>query len=289
MSEEVGYFDSLPEEVKPFAKVGDTDEIKPVSQFASDINDAFNWMGNSLRLPGPDADPDSLKGFQEKVMEKVPGLSVIPNAEDQEAMSAHFAKLGRPDAADSYKAPDSVQIDGEQLGQLKSIAFKANMTQQQFTDYLTTWNDANTSAVQQSVLAHEEAIATLKGEWGAAYDERVAEITAFLKTNATTPPSVIEQLQQGGLPADHVRWLHSIADAVSNEDGQFHQQGSNDNPNMLDHSEAAMRAQEVTNRMMDVTNPPSADEMAILAKKAEAYEYMAMGQRPPAELMRYVS
>lgn len=287
MSEETAYFESLPEEVKQFAKVGDTGDIKPVGQFAADITDAFQWMGNSVRLPGPDASDDDKAGFRDKMLERFDGLTVTPNAEDPEAMSAHFARIGRPDNADAYKAPDNVQIEGDQLGQLKSIAFKANLTQAQFSDYLSTMTEVNKAAIGAAALQHEEGLATLKGEWGAAYDERVGQIAAFLKTNATTPPGIVEQLQQGNLPADQVRWLHSLADAVSNEDGQFHQQGDGDNPAILDKATAEHLSADVTARLAEPDLPEA--ERAILMKKSEAYTYMKMGQRPPAELLRYVA
>lgn len=290
MSEDTAYFESLPEELKAarFFKPGEDGAVKPISQLISDLDDAGKWMGNSVRIPGPDASDDDVASFRAKVMEKIPGLTAVPNLEDPEVMAAHFTKLGRPETADSYKAPDNVQLEGEQLGQLKALAFKANMTQAQFNDYVTNMTAAQADAVQQQQLKHEEGIATLKSEWGAAYDENVAQITALLKTNTTTPPYLIEQLQQGNLPADQVRWLHSIADAVSNEDGQFHQQGGNDTAQMMTPEEAGMRANEVTAKMLNRDKPPSPEEMKVLEKKAEAYEYMARGMKPPGELLRYI-
>lgn len=257
--------------------------------FKQRIVDAGQWMGNSLRKPGPDASAEDIAAFQAKVIEVAPGLMPSPNLEDPDTMKTVFAKLGRPDNADAYKVPEGVEVEGELLGQLKSLAFKANMTQQQFDAYTATITESSKTQLNQQTLQHEQGLATLKGEWGAAYDENVGQIMALLKTNSTTPPGMVEQLEGGNLPADQVRFLHSLAESVSNEDGQFHSQGGRQNAVMLSRSEASARADEVTARMVDRTKPPTASEMEVLQKKALAYEMMAGGERPPAELMGFIS
>lgn len=277
---------SLPEALHdvPFLKDADSPET-----FKQRLVDAGQYMGNSLRLPSNDAGDEDRKAFYTKVMERVPGLMVTPNLEDAEGMQSIYAKLGRPDNADGYSVPEGAGIEGEALGQLKSLAFKSNLTQQQFAAYVATVSETSKAQTEAQIAAHAEAMSTLKGEWGAAYDQNVGQIAALLKTNTTTPPYIIEQLEKGNLPADQVRWLHSIASTVSNEDGQFHQQDPNKAPAILAPQEASARADEITKRIMDTgPNRPSRDEMIILQKKAEAYEYMAAGQRPPPDLMRFV-
>lgn len=284
------WLESIPEELRgaSFIKPGDDGKAKPLSQVVADLNDAAQYMGNSLRIPGPDAGEDKWKEFHTKVQERVPGLMPTPNLEDPESLNATFGKLGRPEGAEGYKTPEGVDLPAEQLGELKALAFKANMTQRQFTDYLSNWTEANQTAQQQAAAKHQEAISALQGEWGAAYEERVGQVADFLKTNSATPPYVLEALAAGNLPADQVRWLHSLAEAVGNEDGQFHQQESGAGPALVSPEEAKMRVAEIVDRMFDRNNPPSAEEVAILDKKQEAYEHMARGRKPPAELMRYI-
>lgn len=285
------WLQSIPEELRgaSFIKPGEDGKSKPLSQVVSDLNDAAQYMGNSLRIPGPDAGTDDIAKFHERVMEKIPGLMATPNLEDPDSLNQTFAKLGRPDGADGYKAPDDVTMDADQLGQLKAIAHKSNLTQKQFADYLANWSEADTGARDQAAAKHQEAVSALKGEWGAAYDDRVQEIGAFLKTNSATPPYVLEALEAGTLPAEQVRWLHAIADAVGNEDGQFHQQEGDGGAPLVGPEEARARVSEITARMYDRDNPPSSEEIAILDKKQEAYEHMARGRKPPPELMRYVT
>ena len=284
------WLESIPEELRSasFIKPGDDGKAKPLSQVVADLNDAAQYMGNSLRIPGPDAGDDKWSEFHAKVQERVPGLMQTPNLEDPDSLNATFGKLGRPEGADGYKTPEGVDLPPEQLGEIKALAHKANMTQHQFNDYLSTVSETHKTAAEQATAKHQEAITALKGEWGAAYDQRVGQVADFLKTNGTTPAYVIEALEAGSLPADQVRWLHSLADTVSNEDGQFHRQEGDTGQPMLSPEEAKMRVAEIVDRMYDRNNPPSSDEVAILDKKQEAYEHLARGRKPPAELMRYI-
>jgi hypothetical protein len=285
------WLQSIPEELRSasFIRPGEDGKPKPLAQVVADLNDAAQYMGNSLRIPGPDAGADDLRKFHDRVMEKIPGLMPTPNLEDPDSLNQTFAKLGRPEGADGYKAPDGITMDPEQLGQLKAIAHKANLTQKQFADYLANWSEADSGVREQAAAKHQEAVAALKGEWGAAYDERVGQINAFLKTNSATPQYVLEALEAGTLPAEQVRWLYAMADAVGNEDGQFFQQQGDTGAPLVAPDEAKARIAEITARLYDRSNPPTADEMNILDKKQEAYEHMARGRKPPPELMRYVS
>ena len=271
---ETEYFEALPEALKPFARAGEDGDIKPLSQLEADISGAFQWQGNSLRMPGPDAGDEDIGKFQDQVMQKIPGLMKTPNLEDTEGMDAMFAKLGKPDAADAYKTPDGVDLTPEQVGQIKGLAFKANMTQAQFNNYLTEWGGAYQQEVHAASSKHEEAITALRGEWGAAYDQNVGEITAFLKTNATTPDSVVAALEGGQLPAEQVRWLHSLASTVSNEDGEFHKQ-ENPGERKLTPSEAEAQLVEIRNRLYTNDGSVTHQEKEVLNKKRlELMAYM---------------
>ena len=142
---------SLPENLRdlPFLSGADSPEV-----FKQRIQDASQWMGNSLRLPGPDAPDDDRNAFYAKVMEKVPGLMITPNLEDPDGMTQVFSKLGRPDNADKYSAPEGIALEGEVLGQLKSLAFKANLTQKQFDAYVANVSEATKAQLDQQVTQH---------------------------------------------------------------------------------------------------------------------------------------
>jgi len=270
---------TLPEALRsaPFIKPGEDGKVKPMDQVLADLTNAAQHMGNSIRMPGPDAGADDIKAFQQKVMEKIPGLMVTPNMEDADSMSATFGKLGRPESADSYKVPEGAGIEGEQLGQLKAIAHKANLTQGQFAEYLSSFSTANKSVFDQAQLKQEEGMAALKGEWGTAFDDRLGQVTSFLKTNSATPDHVLQSLQQGNLPADQVRWLHSLAEAISNEDGQFHKQ-ENNGSDKLAPDEALSQLGEVEKRIFNREQPPTADELKVLTDKRMKLMRMAYPQ-----------
>lgn len=282
------YYKALPEAAQPFARTEDG-TIKTLDQFVADIDGAFKWRGNSLRIPGPDASAEDIRTYQDKVIEKIPGLARLPNMEDPAAMKEHFGRLGRPDTPEGYKLPEGVQFEDAQIARMKTLAHHTNMTQRQFSDYVANVASVADTMGQEAAQRHEQDIAALKGEWGAAYEGNLGEIRAFLKTNKTTPPHVLEQLNQGNLPADQVRWLYSMASAVSLEGSEFYQQGGHDKPVMLTPQEAKARLEELNRKLYDRQTPPSAAEKATLQKRAEALTYLFKGLRPPDELLQYVA
>ncbi len=102
---------NLPDELKnaPIFKPAQDGTIKSVEQVVLDLNNLAQVAGNSLRMPGPDAGDDDIKAFHTKVMEKVPGLMVLPNMEDEANLATHFTKLGKP------ATPEGKRIKTEEI------------------------------------------------------------------------------------------------------------------------------------------------------------------------------
>lgn len=266
------------------------DGAKSADQILADLNDAAQHMGNSLRIPGPDAGEDAMATFQTRAMEKIPGLMKTPDAEDAEGMSAIFGKLGRPAGADGYKVPEGLDLTPEQAGQVMGMAHAADMTQGQFSKYVSDWAAANGAAVTEAQNKHSQALEALKGEWGATYDKNVGEIASFLKSNSSTPDSVLQALEGGQLPAEQVRWLHSLAESVSPEDGQFHQQ-EDAGSGLVSPSEARDQIEEINVRLINESKDMTTNQRQGLMVKLLKLQYMADGNRPPSdgELLRAIS
>jgi len=273
MSEEAtNWVESLPEELRdaPFLEGAETP-----ADFKERIANAAQYMGNSVRIPGPDAGDDDIAAFQAKVMEKIPGLMVTPNAEDPESLAATMVKLGKPEAADAYKTPEGVALPAEEVGRLKALAHDANMTQSQFDAYLSGVNKLSTEGREAAERQLEEGTNALKGEWGAAFDERTQDVAKFLEKNTSTPAYILESLKEGKLPADQVRWLHSLAETINIDDGGFSAQ-EDTRERTLTPSEAESQLNEVEARIFSQTNPPTPQEMQSLTEKrmklmAQAY------------------
>ena len=125
MSEELPDWakETLPESLQDIPFVKDTESI---DAFKTKLQETVQYMGNSLRIPGPDAGEADWRSFQEKLQTKVPGL-IKADLESEEGRTALFKMLGRPDEASEYGA------EGESAW-LAEVAHKAGLTKSQFTE-----------------------------------------------------------------------------------------------------------------------------------------------------------
>lgn len=250
--------DALPEPLRdsPYIRAAETPE-----KAAQELQNAAQWQGNSIRVPGPDAGPEELQVFQEKALEKFKGLMPTPNRDDPEAVRSVLRQLGVPEAADKYSVPEGVSLSPDQLGNLQALAHKSDLTQVQFEEYVRNVSEmgqAETQQRQQQLTMEQTA---LKNEWGPeAYNQRVETVRDFLETNQATPDSVKQALEAGTLPAEQVRWLYSLAEAVSNEDSQVFQQGQDRTP-VPTKDEAQAELNKIVQRMFHDKDKPIPEEM----------------------------
>jgi len=210
--------DSLPEQLRdaPFFK-----NAENIERVMVDLKDAAGHMGNSIRVPGPDATAEVIAAFQAKAIERLPGMMPTPNVDDDEVMAALYAKLGRPDAAEAYKVPDmeGMDWDDHDLASLKLRAHQAGLSQKQFTGFLNSMGTEFQEAQGKTTLAQKEEMQILGGEWGAAFDTKKNAIAQMLNGNAGAPKELIASLQAGTLPAETMRWLDNMASAIGGEGG----------------------------------------------------------------------
>jgi hypothetical protein len=239
--------EALPESLReaPYFKNAET-----VDQVLADLQGAAAWQGNSLRIPGPDATPEQVAEFRAKAQERIPGLMAVPDP-DAEDYTDTLRKLGLPEAADKYKAPEDCPIEGEQLGNLMAEAFDAGLTQAQFAKLLNKQVDAMRSAQEQFEAQHAAETTALKGEWGEAYQDRMDQVNAFL---AEAPEALRDALPT--LDAESVRWLHNLAENMR-ESNQTVRQADGQRAVMTP-AEASEQLQELTARlttMRETDNP----------------------------------
>jgi len=109
-------------------------------------------------------------------------VTLLGDDSTPEQKAEFFGKLGRPDAADGYTFELPEGADTSRLDALRTTAHDLGLSDAQFNGLATA--DAafmeNMSAENEtnSGIAAQEAENTLKKEWGAAYDQKVAGIDA---------------------------------------------------------------------------------------------------------------
>ena len=141
-----------------------------------------------------------------------------------------YRKLGRPDSPDGYELanelPQGAEASDEMLGWFKGAAHEAGLTPQQAQKLLGGYNEflggmmgSDDGQVQE---ARANAEVELKKEYGAAYDDRMANGHAVLQEFGTDDlPEV--QLADGRLLGDHpemIKMMVNIGQFINSKIGE---------------------------------------------------------------------
>jgi hypothetical protein len=104
----------------------------------------------------------------------------IPGTDDADGWNTIYTRLGRPEQADGYQLPappEGLTENPELKTAFQQAAHKAGLSQRQAADLAAWWNGAMAQTVQGQNGAQQRTEAageaTLKQEWGAAYDEKL--------------------------------------------------------------------------------------------------------------------
>lgn len=235
MSEEnPWYIEQLPEGLRDPEAVPFLKDTKSPEEFVNHLKNASQYMGNSLRIPGPDAGEDDWNGFYDKMKEKVPNL-IKGDLESPEGRTELLKRLGVPEKPDEYGA------DAENSW-LAEAAHKANLTKDQFENLMKDVADRTTARQEESEHKRQEALDELFSEWGYAKTRYMENIEGLLKT--TEAPEGLAQQVLENPTADTLRWLHSMAQQFDTGDQG---PGSRTNTNNLSVDEAKAQIQELLN------------------------------------------
>ncbi len=269
MSEEVeaqDWRESFPEAFReaPFIKGADSAE-----KALEDIKNAAQWMGNSLRIPGPDATPEKLAEFRKKAQEKIEGLMEVPDP-DSEDYTEVLHKLGMPKSADKYKSPEG--IEGEVLANLKTLAFEMGMTQKQFDAFAKRNMDSAKETADTEAAFWEEQSKLLSNEWGAATADRMKTIANLLNEEGV-PQELKDGFKSGKITSTQAKWLYSLAERMA-EGGDIANQASEDTS--LTRMEAESQMSELTERMIGMS--PVDPKYKVLMQKRMKLAEMAFAE-----------
>lgn len=264
-----GWRDSLPEALRdsPYIKNAESPEAA-----ASEIAGAAQYMGNSIRIPSEDAGDEDRNAFYAKLQEKVPGLMRTPNGNDWDAAKETLRALGMPEKPEQYQTDgiDNPPSD-EELGKLRALAHDAGLTTAQWKKFVGEMSKSDAEQMEKLEFEREKSVNELKGEWGGAWDSK---LSAAMKAAELTgaPDFVMEMAKAGQLDAKTLRWLDSIADQITGDEGaQGGFQGKQtDQP--LTPAEVDARLSEVERRLFDRATP--ADQKPMLIEKRMKYMRM---------------
>src|SRR5210317_1139444 len=103
MDPEGNWRESLPEDLRENKTLAD---VKDVGSLAQQFIDSQQMIGQSIRIPGPDAGEEAWKNFHSKLTDKVPTLIPTPDPDNEEVMSALYNRMGRPEDPEGYRHPE---------------------------------------------------------------------------------------------------------------------------------------------------------------------------------------
>jgi len=205
---EESWIDSIPEPMReaPFIKGADS-----LESAISGIQNAAQYMGNSIRIPGEDAGDEDRQAFISKVMEKAPQLMLKPDFNDPKQADDFYKMLGRPETAEDYKYdPGEGGEIPPNIRKFAEIAFSQGLTQEQFQNMVDQITGSESQIIEQTSEEQRQALQNLHAEWGMKFDENVRIINNFMKMTQA-PESLIEMLEEGEMDTTEMKWLHSIA------------------------------------------------------------------------------
>ncbi len=164
--------EGLPEALRDNPTFG---KFKTVGDLAKSYAEIESMQGRSLRIPGDEATDEERSAFNDKVLERAPGLMARPDFDDEEQTRAFYAALGVPDAADKYVAPEDVKVDDAILADLRQTSHELKLTPSQFTMMATKLARELNAGAEAQQAASDAAEQALKKEWGLAYDQKVKQ------------------------------------------------------------------------------------------------------------------
>lgn len=236
----------------------------------ADITQAADTQGNSLRIPGPDADDAARADFYAKIVEKAPGVMRTPDLTDDAAIDAVLTQLGKPAEMKDYALTEveGIKLTDEKTGELKRFAHESGLTNKQFDAFMGKVLAQDATSLSASDTAHQTEIDTLKGEWGAAYDQRMAKVKKVLDLSGADA-SLVEAFTAGHLKAAELRMFHNLGERLGGgEGGAVGDQGKGEPPPAMTPHEAVLQLAEIDNRLVGKFLPED-QKRALMAKRME--------------------
>ena len=256
----------LPEDVRGWDEVKNSDTPE---KFWDQVKNMRSFLGQSIRVPGPDASREAKEQFYQKLMDKVPELMPRPNPEDEDAVKAIFRQLGQPEAKDDYKVPEIEVPEGVELNTdlqeaFREIAHRNGLTQKQFEGVFKEFTQKSLEQVMAQQQQQQQAMAELKKEWGLKFDDKVKLAE---KVHQHFFKEVIPDLQAVN-PAT-LKALAAIGEQFGGEGNSALADGSTDDGTLVP-MEAKMRLNEIlSNRehpYWNASDPAHADAVKLVVE-----------------------
>lgn len=236
----------------------------------ADIKYAAEVQGNSLRIPGPDASDEARAAFYDKIVERAPGVMRKPDIDNDDAVAAVLRDLGKPDEAKDYvlEANEDINLTDERVGQLKDFAHQAGLTKSQFNKFMGLLSERNIMELANLNSEREANLSQLKGEWGAAYDQKRGKIRKVLEM-AGADDGLMAAFDNDQLGAGDLRMFENLAGRLTGEGGAVSGQGKSEPAPIMTPVEATLQLKELEDRLIGVYDLAPDQKQALMKRRME--------------------
>ena len=198
-------------------------DVADVGSLAKQFVDQQAFLGNSLRIPGPDAGEGDTSAFHQKLLEKVPGLMPKPDPSNKEIMDVVYQALGRPESAEQYVRPATEGDLPVAEGLYETFAGASHrwgLNQQQHEGIYGEVMQDQAARAQERTAEHEAEYAATRTEWGMAYNEKMQAIHAT-NERLDAPPELLDAIANGKINGPTAKWLDNIVKMAGGATGEM--------------------------------------------------------------------
>lgn len=201
--------------------------FEDVNGLAKAFVDIKSYQGASVHIPGEDAGEDAVKEFNDKLIEKVPGVMIRPNMDEAEQSRDFYRSAGMPEKPEGYDAPkieglpDGMKADDSRLEFLRGVGHKAGLSKNQFSVVMKAVVEADITAAATNKQTQADEMTALNKEWGAAADD-YKKLARGIAEKTGAPEGMLKAFDNNALPADLVKWLHGLSVSIGSGEGNAH-------------------------------------------------------------------
>lgn len=197
------------------------EKFESIGDLAKSYSELESKIGSSIRFPTKEAGEEDIAKFNAQMMER--GYHRAPDPDNPDAVRDVQKLIGMPSEAKGYEFSEVEGYDGdpESEGEFKSLAYEIGLTRDQ-ADKIHSWlggNIANSVAEQNNTI--EESMKGLKGEWGQAFDNKVANArnaAHMLEERIPGISTYFDSMAENGQDANMIRLMDAFAE-ITGESG----------------------------------------------------------------------
>ena len=236
--------EGLNEELSGNEMLGRFESVEALAQGFVETKSA---LGQSIRIPHEDADPEIRTEFVNKLV-KQPEVMLRPDFSDADQSAEYYKVLGVPDEAAAYVNPEGMELPTGVEAELRPLLHGAKLTPPQYKHIINglAKNHAETIENLTSTRTGEEK--ALVEKWGQAYESRIE-----------AAKKVHEEFGTGewdNLNTAQIEGLYRTSEALTGEPAQVAGQPATATP-ILTPDECLRQAAEIMSNpaYFDNTNP----------------------------------